>query len=199
MRSLRLVRSALLGFATACSGLQPALAISPSHPKLPFYDWGACPFECCTYRDWATTGHVEFRTKPSRGAAIAFRLVKGEPVRGLTGVVITRTYGVTRILRPMKIGYVGKEELPRLAIKPGALVYTLHYEGEGYDKFWFNGSVYSDQISMPDDARRTVPNSENVQVISRPKYEWWAKVRTTDGRVGWTDQTDRFSNIDACG
>ena len=33
------------------AGLSRA-AENTEQPKLPYYDWGACPFECCTYQDW---------------------------------------------------------------------------------------------------------------------------------------------------
>jgi hypothetical protein len=31
------------------------------------------------------------------------------------------------------------------------------------------------------------------------EIDWWVKVRSRDGWVGWTNQTENFSNMDACG
>jgi hypothetical protein len=31
------------------------------------------------------------------------------------------------------------------------------------------------------------------------EFTWWVKVRSKDGRVGWSDQPEHFGNKDACG
>lgn len=87
----------LLAGACASSSGPPAL-------RLPFEDHGACPFECCTYREWT----VE------------------EPT-------------------------------------------VLYRERD----------VRSPQ--------------------SAPEDVWWVQVRNRDGQVGWTDRSDHFGNMDACG
>jgi len=28
---------------------------------------------------------------------------------------------------------------------------------------------------------------------------WWVQIRNGQGRIGWTDQADRFDGTDACG
>lgn len=195
----RAIGKVVLSFILASWSEAATLAAPSETPKLPFYDWGVCPFECCTYRGWTTTAPVDLLVKPSPHSPLVTHVEKNKPVLGLTGVVITTRYGVTRIVAPMRLGYTPKSESPVLSVKAGTLVYTLHYDGEAYDRFWYKGRTYSDQISVPDDAWGTPPNSDTVKVLSRPKYDWWVKVKTRDGKIGWTKETGRFDNMDACG
>ena len=84
-------------------------------------------------------------------------------------------------------------------LQAGELLYTLHYLGEGFDLFWYKGQVYSDQIASDKPDPDPPPPDLNVQVLSRPHYVWWAKVRHKDGRTGWTNEPHKFGNVDACG
>jgi hypothetical protein len=177
-------------------------AFASEKPPLPYYDWNACPFECCTYRAWRAKAPVKvYRTRTTKSES-AFEVGKGEWVRALTGVVVTYRYGVTKVLKPITLGYrvtYPVEGDPQLSLQPGELLYTLHYLGEGFDLFWYRGKVYSDQIAShkPDP---DPPSPElNLQVLSRPHDVWWAKVRRKDGSVGWTNEPHKFGNIDACG
>ncbi len=161
----------------------------PAQPPVPFYDWGACPFEGCTYRRWKAVSPVTVWTGRDHHQ-VAFIVKQGEWIRGVTGVVITTRPGVSKILVKMTLGNKAKVELA-----PGDLLYTLHYLGEGYDLFWFRGKTYSDQISGDPDPDPPPPGTE-IQIVSRPEYVWWVKVRSAKGQVGWTDQTKRFTNMD---
>ena len=48
-------RAYLLAFLLASCA---TVARTNDGPALPYYDWGACPFECCTYRAWTTNDDV---------------------------------------------------------------------------------------------------------------------------------------------
>jgi hypothetical protein len=161
----------------------------PVKPPMPFYDWGACPFEGCTYRRWQAVQPVSVWSARNH-RQVAFTVTRNEWVRGLTGVVITTRPGVSRVLVKMTLGESAKVE-----VAPGDLLYTLHYLGEGYDLFWFHGKTYSDQISGEPDPDPPPPEIK-IQIISRPQCVWWVKIRNAKGQVGWTDQTDRFTNMD---
>lgn len=167
-------------------------------PPLPYMDWGACPFECCTYRGWEATREVKIYTSRKEGSKISFVLAKGELAIGVTGVVLTKSYGITKILKPVKIGYTPVSTAPELSLKAGDFVYTLHYAGEASDFFWYRGSVYTDQILVPEIAMGSSPNEQSIEIVSRPDYEWWVKVQNKAGRVGWTKETKVFAHMDAC-
>lgn len=181
------IRTYLLGASIL---IFPLAAIAAEKPKLPYIDQGACPFGCCTYREWNTTQAIEVRNKPSRTAEHVFDIPSGETVGALTGMVITTKTGVTRIRQPTEIGYDKEGHGPLLSLKAGERVYTLRYQGEAYDLFWYRGKIYSDQIS--------VENSTAVKIESRPQAEWWAQIRDGQGRTGWVEVTENFEHMDAC-
>lgn len=187
--------------ATIMIILSTSLAVAQDgsdKPTLPYYDWGACPFECCTYTEWTAKRDLNIFKRRSEKSPVSFRVKKGQSVRGLTGVVITTEYGLTKIIKPIQIGYTHDSKSPELSLQPGEVVYTLHYQGEANDLFWYKGKVYSDQISVPENAWGTPPNSQALQIVSRAKYEWWAVIQDKDGNIGWTKETDAFAYIDAC-
>jgi hypothetical protein len=171
-------------------------------PPLPYYDWNACPFECCTYRAWRADTPVKVYKGRNAKSGLAFELRKGEWVRALTGVVVTHRYGISKIVKPVKLGHrvtYPVEGEPLLSLQPGELLYTLHYLGEGYDLFWYKGQLYTDQIASHEPDPDPPPPEFTVQVLSRPHDVWWAKVRRKDGRIGWTNEPHKFRNVDACG
>jgi hypothetical protein len=115
-------------------------------------------------------------------------VVKGEKVRGLTGVVITRKPGLVKAVKDLSLD----EENP-VRIRAGEVIYVLHSLGEGYWLFWFKGRTHSGEL-----AAEKVGVGEGLQVLSVPKSVWWVKVKNSRGEVGWTNQPDHFDHIDAC-
>jgi hypothetical protein len=154
-----------------------------AQPPLPYKDAGACPFECCTYREWTANKATVLRTKMSEGSSIAFRVKKGEKVRGVTGVVITTQPGV---LRALKNAVVGEN---KIRVKRGELLYLLTYTGEGYYEIWFKGKIFNDSFY----------DNTALKQISEPKAVWWVKIRNSKGQVGWTKLPDNFDDKDSCG
>ena len=178
-------------FALGLIFTMPLPAVAGEQLKLPYYDWGACPFECCTYQEWETSKKVIAREKPSNTSKTLFSVPAKKPVIGITGVVITTKPGITRILKPVKLGYTKDQKGPMLSLKPGETIYTLHYLGEGYDLFWYKEGIYSDQCDLSD-------GDFNVKVESRPKTNWWVKFKDSKGRVGWSQVNNNFKHMDAC-
>jgi len=164
----------------------------PEKPPLPFLDWNACPFECCTYRDWYASAALTAYSRRSVSSPAAFSIAKGEKVHGITGVVVTTRFGVAKLLEPTKVGFTKNGKGPELPLDAGAILYTLHYEGEGSYLFWYKGATYSDGIGDSD-------SGGPFKVESQPEYVWWAKVRNSAGLTGWVKMDDSFTNVDACG
>jgi hypothetical protein len=162
---------------------------------LPYLDWVACPFECCTYREWGVTKPTVVWKERRRGAPVAFRLKEGDRVVGVTGVVVTLKAGRMRILKKLKLD----DEKP-VSLKPGDVIYTLHYLGEGYDLFWFNGNRHSDQISADAIDTGSPASGSALWVEALPETDWWVKVKNAAGQVGWTVVEDNFdaADMDAC-
>jgi hypothetical protein len=160
-------------------------------PSLPYEDAGACPFECCTYRDWSVTADTFVRVNRDDAAPIAFRVTRGQRVVGVTGVVITTRLGSAVVRRRTTVGQ------GNMTVTPGEPLHLLHYVGEGYYKFWLRGQVDLDQLLWKGADCTGGPCA--VQIVREPTTVWWAKIRDARGREGWTRQLNHFGEIDACG
>lgn len=156
-----------------------------SQPPMPYYDWGACPFEGCIYREWIAKTKVKAYRDHDSSSPIVFTLDPNERVNAVTGVVITTKPGKIKILEPITLD----AEKP-LSLKPGDMLFTLHYLGEGYSLFWFKGELHSDVV---EETRR---NGGPLQVLEVPETDWWVKLQNSKGIIGWTKDTDAFSNKD---
>jgi hypothetical protein len=184
---LRLSRAFLLVATVACA----AAPRPPSH----FEDEGACPFECCTYREWTVDVETVLFVRRDTRSAVVTRLKKGEVVTGVTGVVVTLKPGRAKVLKRATLGQ-GDETLDA---SPGDVLYTLHYEGEGYFKFWLKGKILSDEVPFKPEANSTYNPGDQLSTQDYPEVVWWVKIRTRDGKVGWSRHPDNFGNKDACG
>lgn len=200
LRGVSMKRRAIAALATSL--LFTNAALGQEKPPLPYIDKGACPFECCVYGEWRANKPVTAYVEPKDKAGKAFTILKGQQVTAETGFVVTKKVGVTKVLKEITLGYEkGTEEpnpTPKLSLKPGELLYTLHDEGEGYDLFWYKGKPYSDQISSDKPDPEPPPPGLNLQVLSRPEADWWIKVKTKEGKIGWIKDPPYFENSDAC-
>lgn len=179
------VSKALLPTALAALAMVPTMA-APAAPPNPYVDKGACPFECCTYRDWKITQPIILLDKPYGTRTIA-SVSAGQVVHAVTGDVYSvpvrtiahKDYQVT------SYGY-----RPAL-IKKGDVFYMLHYVGEGVSLIWFKGTTYEFDPEPVGVTMEGPPGDDNVA--------WWAKIQTPDGKTGWVRVKDQFENQDACG
>jgi hypothetical protein len=166
-------------------------------PPVPFIDNGACPFECCGYRDWTTEKTTALRASPDSKAKIIGAAFSGDAVLGLTGEVVTSRPGSFRVTAE----HVGADGT---RYRPGDRVYVYTYLGEGVMRVWYAGSMHEEEVyfmhANPDDSPMC---TDRKMCWGRqeawPESDWWVKVRTGDGVTGWSDQPHNFGNIDACG
>lgn len=162
------VMAAMPTFAANAAGLKP---------PTPVIHKGACPFECCTYRDWTTTKPVALVDRP-RGTKRVATVAAGKIVHGVTGEVIAE---------PITLhAHRDYEESP---IRAGDAFYALHSAGEGFWAVWYRGRIYNLELEGTEFHGGWPPN----------KYEWWVKIRTRQGMTGWALEQDQFENQDACG
>jgi hypothetical protein len=153
-----------------------------SVPPNLFVDHGACPFECCTYRDWTTNKPVELFDKP-KGKRIG-SIVSGTPVAGITGDVISH---------PVRLR--ATRDYEETSVKKGDVFYALHYSGEGFWAVWHKGKVQQAEFFGDELKKRGSDPSE----IFKDTSEWWVKVKMKDGKIGWAISDGNFDNQDACG
>lgn len=136
-------------------------------------DKGACPFECCTYREWVARADMTLLDIPD-GKKVVGQIKKGENVLALTGEIHSVPL---RILSP--------NNYPDARVKVGDTIYLLHYVGEGYWKVWHEG--------------RLIEIDNLPSKGPKPKSTWWVELKTSSGIIGWTVEHRSFDNQDACG
>lgn len=150
------------------------------YPPTPFEDHGACPFECCVYREWFAREDIKVLKDRKEGSPVVFGVKEGERVTALTGVVVTTKPGVAKVTKP----FVIEDKM----VNPGETVYLLTYQGEGVYTVWHQGKFIENLDIMG-----------NIEILNKPASVWWVKIKNQKGQIGWTNRPDDFGNKDRCG
>ncbi len=186
------MKRALLAFvflACACGQTKQA------GPRIPFDEPGACPFQCCTYREWSVNWDTDIHTDRRDDSPVAFRAALGDTVTALTGVVTTTKVGRATASRQVSVGS------KHTVVPAGQPIYLLRNIGGGDWKIWVNG--VTDEQYIPSQGYCTADKQSSdecaLSVVEQPQIVWWAQVRDARDREGWTREVDHFGNIDACG
>ena len=167
-----------------------------SGPPIPFDEEGACPFQCCTYREWSVDWATDIHTDRKDDSPVAFHAALNDTVTALTGVVTTTKVGRATARRQVTVGS------KRTTVAAGAPIYLLRHLPNGDWEIWVNG-VTDEQYIPAGPAYCTGDKQSSdecaIAVVEQPETVWWAKIRDALGREGWTREVDHFGNIDACG
>jgi hypothetical protein len=160
-----------------------ALAFEMS-PKL-FVDKGACPFECCTYREWSVSKDTDLLDS-----------VEGRKLLGKAAAhsSVTAVTGEVHVI-PGKIVVISDHGL----YKAGDAIDVLTYQGEGSYKFRYKGKVIFDSEL---DAIATGQSSRDkrwANFASEPQSTWWVQIKLPSGKTGWTKEAANFGKKDSCG
>ena len=161
----------LLGLFVVC--VRAARPAGEQNPPRVYIDKGACPFECCTYREWVARTDVALLDSPN-GKRTVGTIKKGQKVLALTGEI-----------HSVPLKFAAQSDYPEAGVKAGDTIFLLHYVGEGFWKVWHDGKVVEID-SIPGEA-------------SKPKAIWWVELKTPSGAIGWTVEHRNFDNQDACG
>ncbi len=166
-------RASMLMVATVCGFGQTS-----QPPKLPYFDWKACPFETCGYGEWIARNAVAVYDTWKEPRSPIAQIAKGEKVLAVTGVVITYQPGVIRMDR----------DLPGQGLKAGETIQTYANRGEGYSAAWFHGKYAPEfDISfakLPDGTGCGGAHCAATYVDLGRKV-WWVEVKLASGRTGW--------------
>lgn len=170
----------LFGQAPGSPLSQPAESQAMAEPVLPLFDWGACPYETCIYREWTVHKAITvYDTWKPEQREIA-KLSTGDKVTGVTGVVITYRPGTVRMDR----------DFPEQNLKRGDILLTYAYRGEGFSAVWFRGRFYDEfDISFakwPDGTGCGGAHCAATYADLGEKH-WWAEVRMKSGAIGWVE------------
>jgi hypothetical protein len=164
-----------------------------------YIDKGACPFECCTYRQWSVLDDTVLYDHAD-GARPLARLAKGQSVTAVTGEVHL-------VPTPLKVVF------PHGRFRVGDQAYLLTNEGEGVMKVSMNGTVSEEDVWFVGDSkwqdwgdvngtRMTCARPTKQcwgRIAKLPDADWWILIKTPAGQLGWTKEYTHFGNQDACG
>lgn len=171
--------------------LLPSVAPTADLPPAEYIDKGACPFECCVYRDWTVESDTVAYAVPDKSAKVIGLLKAGAIVQAITGEVhsIPTRFVVNR---------------PHAAYKPGDVLWVYTYLGEGHFKVWRDGAMQEEDLGFSPYGGSAGARCENKeqcwgQLEKELTFTWWVKVRTKEGREGWSNRPEHFGNKDACG
>lgn len=165
-------------------------------PPAKFRDEGACPFECCTYREWTVREVTDVHESPEPDSPYAFHLQKGESVTAVTGFVRTREPGRIEVLKQHS-GEAGRE------YNAGDVLWVYTNLGEGLARVWFDEEMYSEDVhgrveGLEGQAACASRGTCWAKWVREPQSVWWVKLQNAEGRIGWTDLPQHFANVDAC-
>src|SRR5437773_1218518 len=99
-------------------------------PPNPYRSQGACPFECCTYRQWKTKTVIQLRESIDSARVVA-EVSAGSWIQAITGDVYVEP-------EP----YAALESHGRL--NAGDVIFFLDNRGEGFVNYWHDGKLNPD-------------------------------------------------------
>lgn len=170
--------------------VQPATpSIAQQRPEV-YVERPACPFECCTYREWSARRPTPVYASPARAGKRIRTLAKGEHVEATTGFV--RTHAGRFLVTSDKGPY-----------RAGETIWVYTYHGEGTFLVWYKGKMYDEDLGFSpyggSSGTRGEAGGTWGHLTTEHKSEWWIQLRLHDGRTGWTNRGGDYANTDACG
>lgn len=187
------IRLLLFLSVTAVLGLGQKLSdrAAPQEPSLPAIDENACPFEGCSFGKWIVTRDSSIFSSWKEDRKPLSMLRKGEVVTGLTGVHITYEPDHIRLFKP----------IPELRLQPGDTILRYMYRGEGFADIWVKGEwkkEYDCSFITEKDGSGCLRDCA-AKVISEGRKDWWVRLKTAQGSVGWAKAEGQFDCMDSLG
>ena len=178
MRAAALMICAGILSAAFCQDFAQPKAMAA--PTLPFYDWGACPYEACVYGKWTAYRPVTVYDTWKHGRRPIAELAAGDRVTGIRGAVVTLEPGTIRMDR----------DLPEQGLQRGDTILTYAFRGEGFSAVWFKGKYHPEfDISFAKWPDGTGCGGAHCAATYTDlgKKSWWAEVKLSSGQTGWVE------------
>lgn len=152
-----------------------------------YIDRGACEGEACGYGPWKPTVTTVLRAQPDSRSREVGEVRPGPCVMALKGEVHVRVPGRFVVMKPHD------------RYRPGDVLAVYTYHGEDVYKVRHRGRwkeeehlIYSQEPGSQ--ARQKCEADPRCWGFfnRKPDSEWWIKMRTPDGFVGWTNEPTNF-------
>lgn len=149
---------------------------------------GACPFECCVYREWVAEGPIAVVGSQRERGRPRFTIAPGERFRADSGNVWITGLMLVAVQQPVA-------DSPYWSFIAGDTLVVLDHLGEGHFNVWHAGRVLDVEGFW-----EAWQGRGGARTLGAPGSEWWVHVTLLDGRTGWFEAAPdvRFSGADAC-
>lgn len=161
--------------------LMAVSALAEPLPELPVRYEGACPFECCIYREWTAMDSIRVFREERDTSDVVFVLAPGEAFEAVTGNEYLLKYGLAIVTHP--INEVWGDEIDALA--PGDTIWLLSRGSEGIVPAWHGGHEFVAQHEWWVNALGWGKGEDVSRLVNWPETEWWVFVRCRNGQSGW--------------
>ena len=191
MTHLRFLVIHCFGIVSIFAAQVPAERPTTPEPSLPVIDYKACPFEGCTFGKWIVVKDVELYSTWKEGRRAVATVKSGKVVKGLTGVHITYEPDQVQAL----------VDLPELRLKAGETILRYMYHGEGFADIWAKGQWkknYGSSFITETDGSGCLREC-SAKVVSKGRKDWWVRVKTSSGVIGWAKVEGQFDCMDVFG
>jgi hypothetical protein len=191
MAPVRLSLLLCLFVAVFSAGQAPANKAIRQEPSLPVIDENACPFEGCTFGKWIVNRDGTIFSSWKDGRKPLSTIKKGEFVTGLTGVHVTYEPDRIQVLKP----------IPELSLRTGDIILRYMYRGEGFADIWVKGQWKKeyDCSFITEQDGSGCSRKCSAKVVSYGRKDWWVRLETNQGSIGWAKAEGQFDCMDALG
>ena len=163
-----------LAFSNPGSGAAPL-------PTVPIREEGACPFECCIYREWTAEDTILVYLKERDTTKVAFLISPGDSFDALTGNQYVLKLGLVIVTDTIPEGWSHGSPLV-----PGDSIWLLSNGIEGDFPAWEGGGRFTALFEWWANGLDGGSGEGDVcKLIEWPETEWWVKIKAKSGRVGW--------------
>lgn len=168
-----------------------------AHPPQTYVDRGACPYECCVYREWVARGLIPVHPAEGDTVTVAYHLAPGERFRAHTGNVHLEPTGIAVFQRDV-IYSTGPGPVRRF--QGGDTLYILSPLGEGYYNLWYRGEVVQYSGCWEEGSAASAAPTD-CKLVRSPVMRWWVQIESAPGDTGWVDMQTHGARVglrDAC-
>jgi hypothetical protein len=167
---------------------------------------GACPFECCIYRDWTARSVIPLYADERGAVLLPDTLRPGETFTALGGnvhitgirlLIVVDTLIADGI--PFRIAREREIDAPPYWF-PGDTLVMLDHVGEGSYNVWHEGRIAQIGYRWVVRAEFEPGGRNGAYAIGTHATEWWIHVRRQTGTTGWYRYTPGLDvdGADAC-
>jgi hypothetical protein len=163
-----------------------------------FYsEFGACPFEGCSYGEWSTKGEIKVFKEPNLESDVIGNIPDKKKFNAINGKIEIAPGIAYKVKELPSTGYTESEISKIEYEKP---IYVLHYVGEGFYKINQNNKFGFLQLPSNEKAFNEYKSDYDwIKIEKYPtRFKWWAEIEYLDLK-GWILVNEKVVPLDKYG